>query len=191
MNLFDSTNYPAEEPSEMVAGDMWAWKRPDLAETYPPAEYSLSYVANAESSSAAGFTLDATGDDYTVLDSDTKATVPGGYVWNAFITRTSDSARVNVASGYWQIKHNLANGPLDSRSHAKIVLDAVNSVIEGTATKEQSSMSIAGRSLALRTYEELRQMRSDYRSEVAQERDTEMRKQGTGGSNKILTRFPA
>ena len=190
VNLFDSANYPGTEPEDMVAGDLWAWKRPDIAATYPPAEYSLSYVANAESSSAASFTLQATGDDYAIIEADTKSHVPGGYAWEAFITRTSDSARVKVASGYWRINHNLAAGPTDARTHAKIVLDAVEAVIEGAATKQQSSMSIAGRSLEMKTYDELRQIRSDYAAEVAREKKDELKKQGKA-SNKILLRFPA
>lgn len=191
VNLFDTANYPEAEPVELVAGDQWAWNRPDLASTYDPSGHSLSYVANAETTCTSNIKLSATGDEYTVLETDTGDYLPGEYGWEAHITRTSDGARVRVASGYWLIKPNLAAGSMDTRSHAKIVLDAVEAVIEGTATKHQSSMSIAGRSLELRTYEELKMMRSDYRAEVRKERQSELQKQGKGGTNKILTRFPA
>jgi hypothetical protein len=115
----------------------------------------------------------------------------GSYRWEMFVTRVSDDARIRVSTGYWEVFPDLTAGPIDNRSHAQIVLDAVEAVIEGTATKEQSSWSIAGRSLSLRTYEELRQIRADYMSEVNRERKEELQKQGKGGTNKILTRFPA
>lgn len=191
VNLFDSENYPTTEPEILVAGDFWAWKRPDIAKTYDAAEYTLSYVANGQTQSVAGFSLAASGDEYTVSTSDTVAYVPGDYQWQAYITKTADGARVLIASGYWEILPNISSGPIDTRSHAKIVLDAVEAVIEGSATKEQSSISIAGRALSLRTYDELRQMRTDYRTEVESERQSELKKQGKGSTNKILTRFPA
>ena len=47
-NLFDSNNYPQTEPSTLVAGDRWAWKRTDLGSDYPPASYTLAYEARLE-----------------------------------------------------------------------------------------------------------------------------------------------
>ena len=41
MNVFDRSNYPTVEPSELVAGDRWAWKRQDLTD-YGDG-YSFSY----------------------------------------------------------------------------------------------------------------------------------------------------
>ena len=43
---------------------------------------------------------------------------------------------------------NLADTNADLRSHAKIVLDSLEAVIQGRANMDQSSMSIAGRSLS-------------------------------------------
>ena len=196
MNQFDSENYPSIEPEGLTLGALWAWKRPDLAGTYDPSLYTASYIANKSASSDCGgissFTLQASGDEFTVSEVSTATKCPtGSYRWEMFITRTSDSAKVRVSTGYWEVFADLAAGPVDNRSHAQTVLDSVEAVIEGTATKEQSSWSIAGRALSLRTYEELRQIRSDYRAEVKAERQSELQKQGKGGTNKILTRFPA
>lgn len=191
VNEFDSDNYPQTEPDSLVVGDFWAWMRPDLAAIYDTTLYTLSYTANEESAAGETFTLTASGAEYTVEESSTGGKVAGSYQWNAYITRISDDARVVVSSGYWDIDADLSSGAVDSRTHAKKTLDAIEAVIEGTATKQQASMSIAGRSLSLRSYEELRQMRTDYRAEVASERQRELQKQGKGGSTKILTRFPA
>lgn len=191
VNEFDSTNYPQIEPESLVAGDLWAWTRPDLAAIYDTTLYTLSYTANEESAAGETFTLTASGAVYTIEEANTTGKVPGGYRWNAYITRNSDGARVVVASGQWAIANDLSHGAVDSRTHAKKVLQAIEAVIEGTATKQQAAMSIAGRSLSLRTYDELRQMRTDYRAEVESERQAELLKQGKGGTKKILTRFPA
>jgi hypothetical protein len=192
VNRFDSANYPETEPANLVIGELWAWKRPDLAGTYDPSLYTATYISNKESSDVASFTISATGSDFTVSEADTSAICPEGrYRWELVITQISDSAKVGVARGYWDVLPDLTTGPTDNRSHARKVLDAVEAVIEGSATKEQSSISIAGRSLALRTYDELRQIRIDYRAEVESERQSELQKQGKGSTTKILTRFPA
>jgi hypothetical protein len=43
-NAFDSANYPTTEPTELVAGDMWRWKRSDLNTDYPNSAYTLKYA---------------------------------------------------------------------------------------------------------------------------------------------------
>lgn len=192
VNLFDSENYPTTEPGDLVIGELWAWKRPDLAAIYDPTLYTASYIANKESAEVESFTLDTSGDEFTVSEADTATICSSGqYRWELFIARTSDGARLQVSSGYWIIAADLSSGAADNRTHAKKTLDAIEAVIQGTATKQQASMAIAGRAMSLRSYEELRQMRTDYRAEVESERQRELLKQGKGGSTKILTRFPA
>ena len=44
-NLFDASNAPEGEPTEIVVGDYIQWKRSDLVDDYPPAQYSAEYVA--------------------------------------------------------------------------------------------------------------------------------------------------
>ena len=57
-NKFDSTNYPPQVPTELQLGDFWAWKREDLANDYPVADYSLSYEFNlVDGATASNFTF--------------------------------------------------------------------------------------------------------------------------------------
>ena len=44
-NLFDVSNAPEGEPTEIVVGDFIQWKRSDLVGDYPPASHSAEYVA--------------------------------------------------------------------------------------------------------------------------------------------------
>ena len=61
--------------------------------------------------------------------------------------------------------------------------------MQGRATKEQGSYSIAGRSLSLLTLGELAEAESYYEAKYASELRLEARRRGTGGTGKILTRF--
>jgi len=169
-NLFDRANYPSQEPHELVSGDRWTWQRPDLANTYDPSEYSLTYEFHCDSGGGGShaFTLTATetSDNYYIeIPSATTANYNAHfYKWYAFITRTSDSERIAVDNGSTKIIDNFADTNADQRSHAKKVLDKIEAVIEGRATRKEASYSIAGRSLSLTPITELLQLRATYRA---------------------------
>jgi hypothetical protein len=191
-NKFDSTNYPTEVPDELQLGDFWAWKKDNLATDYPTADYSLSYEFNLiDGATASNFTLTATesNDEYIISTSDTGSYTKGEYNWVSYITRTSDSARVKIAEGYIEIQDNYATTSASVRSHAKIVLDAVKAVIENRATMDQSSMSIAGRSLSRMSIDELFQLKDRYQAEYDKEVKKAAIKNGKSSGNTILTKF--
>ena len=91
----------------------------------------------------------------------------GDYIWEAHITKSSDSNRVMVDSGR-TITH-LADTNADLRSHAKKVVDAIEAVIENRATIDQQSMSIAGRSLSRMSIDDLLNFRNQYKNEYLRE----------------------
>jgi len=191
-NKFDSTNYPTEVPDELQLGDFWAWKKDNLATDYPTADYSLSYEFNLiDGATASNFTLTATesNDEYIISTSDTGSYTKGEYNWVSYITRTSDSARVKIAEGYIEIQDNYATTSASVRSHAKIVLDAVKAVIENRATMDQSSMSIAGRSLSRMSIDELFQLKDRYQAEYDKEVKKAAIKNGKSSGTTILTKF--
>ena len=89
-NAFDSTNYPNQVPVELQLGDFWAWKREDLSQDYPVADYSLSYEFNlVDGATASNFTLTATesGDTYIIEASNTSSYTKGNYNWVSYITK--------------------------------------------------------------------------------------------------------
>ena len=191
-NKFDSANFPTEVPDELQLGDFWSWKKDNLASDYPTADYTLSYEFNLiDGATASNFTLTATesNDEYIISTSDTGSYTKGEYNWVSYITRTSDSARVKIAEGYIEIQDNYATTSASVRSHAKIVLDAVKAVIENRATMDQSSMSIAGRSLSRMSISELYELKDraqrDYNAEVKKAAI----KNGKSSKTTILTKF--
>ena len=191
-NKFDSTNYPTEVPDELQLGDFWAWKKDNLASDYPTADYTLSYEFNLiDGATASNFTLTATesNDEYIISTSDTGSYTKGEYNWVSYITRTSDSARVKIAEGYIEIQDNYATTSASVRSHAKIVLDAVKAVIENRATMDQSSMSIAGRSLSRMSISELYELKDRAQRDFNAEVKKAAIKNGKSSKTTILTKF--
>jgi hypothetical protein len=192
-NLFDRANYPTQEPDILVVGDRWTWRRPDLAATYDPADYALTYEYHEDSGGGGShkFVITATEitDDYIieVPSATTAAYTNGDYHWYAFITRTSDSERIAVDDGYAKIEIDFANTNADHRSHAKKVLDAIQATIEGRASQDQMSYSIAGRSLSRMSIDDLLKFRDRYRAEYNRElKEWRIKnKQDTGNTIKV------
>jgi len=174
-NLFDRDNYPLQEPEILVLGDRWVWKRTDLVSDYPTDTYALTYEFHEDSGGGGShkFTITATEttDAYIVevASATTDGYSAGEYQWYSFITRSSDSERVAVDSGFSTLKVNFADTNADLRSHAKKVLDAIEAVIENRATIDQSSFSIGGRSLSRMSPDELMEFRNRYRAEYNEE----------------------
>lgn len=192
-NLFDRANYPTQEPDILVIGDRWVWRRNDLPLDYPTDTYALTYEFHEDSGGGGShkFTITATeiSDSYIVeVPSATTATyATGDFHWYAFITRSSDSERVAVDDGFTKIELNFADTNADHRSHAKKVLDAIQATIEGRASQDQMSYSIAGRSLSRMSVTDLLMFRDRYRAEYNEElkRWRIKNKQDTGNTIKV------
>lgn len=173
-NLFDSANALTTEPTEIHAGSLVQWKRADLAQDYPPDAYDLIYTARLRGGLNREITITATNDGgvflATLNGAVSGAQVPGDYYWQAEIERKSDNARVLVATGQWKITPDLDQTGADPRTHAEIMVDKIQSLLEGRADKDVTSYSIQGRSISKMSVADLLQWRDYYRKEVAQER---------------------
>lgn len=192
-NAFDIANFPTTEPAQLVAGDRAMWKRTDLGADYPPASYTLKYSARLEGSGATEITFTAagSGSDFIVeiAAATTAAWAPGRYHWQAYIIRTSDSQRITVDSGTFTIKANRDEATTDPRTHAKKVLDAIEAVLEGRATKDQESVTIAGRTLQRTPLPDLIALRTEYRMEVRAEEAKEQLAQTGFDPRRVGVRF--
>ena len=87
------------------------------------------------------------------------------------------------------VKDNFFATTGDTRSHAKIMLDKIESILEGKADSDVSSYSIGNRSLAKMTPEELTNWRDYYKAEYNRELRKEQIDRGEGTGNTIKVRF--
>ena len=192
-NLFDSTNYPTTEPETLTLGDRWVWKRTDLGTDYAPASYALTYNARLQGAGSTTFSITASesGDDYLVevASSTTAGYTKGTYNWSAYITRSSDSERIEVDSGVWTVDLHLASSTDDPRSHAAKMVDNLESTLESLAAKLTTSYSIADRSNTLRSMEECRDQLREYRAELRRETYKARALNGQRTGESILIRF--
>lgn len=173
-NLFDSENAASTEPSQIYSGSLVQWKRADLSADYPPASYDLIYKARLRGGLNPEISVTATnsGGDFlvTLTNAVTAAATPGSYYWQAEIERKSDNARILVATGEWKLIPDLDQTGADPRSHAEIMLDKIQSLLEGRADKDVNSYSIQGRSISKMSITDLLDWRDYYRKEVQRER---------------------
>lgn len=185
-NAFDSNNYPLEVDPVLQKGDFWAWKKTGLTTDYPFSLYSVKYkFHHLSGSTPLFFTVTATevDDEYVFSTSTTTSHPAGEYKWTAIVIRTSDSVEAIIGEGYVTVVDDAI------RSHAKIVLDSIEAVIEGRANMDQASMSIAGRSLSRTPIEELLLLRSRYKSEWLKEVKLARLKNGKASGNTIRVQF--
>jgi len=192
-NLFDTDNAPTTEPSEIIAGDLLQWKRSDLNTDYANGTYTLKYSARLAGTAATEIEITATadGNDYLVSEASatTAAYTAGVYYWQAYITRDADSERILIDQGQWEVVANRDTDTSDPRSHAKIMIDKIESLLENRADADVDNYAIGGRSITKMSIDELRNWRSFYRAEYQSELDDLARKQGKPTGNVITARF--
>jgi len=192
-NLFDSANAPTNEPTEIQSGDFTQWKRTDLGEVYANDSFTLKYSARLEASSAVEIEVTATASDsdYLVqLDSSTTGSfVTGVYLWQAYIVRDSDSERVKIDEGYWEVIADRDTDTTDPRSFEQKALDNIKALFEGRLTKDVSSFSIAGRQITKMDTTELTRLLEYFEARVALERSKLNAKMGKKNPFTIKARF--
>ena len=98
--------------------------------------------------------------------------------------RDSDSAEVTIHAGYFTIADDLQGG--DSRTWVYTVLQSIRATIAGTASREESSYSIGGRALSVRTVSELLELERDFAKRWKQEQDDLKRAAGKTVSSRVL-----
>ncbi|MES1985487.1 MAG: hypothetical protein V4461_11090 [Pseudomonadota bacterium] len=182
-NMLDAP--PQAMPASIVAGDSLKVIRPDIAADYPSSGgYALAFVfVPIAGGSPETFAASTSGGSWllNVPASTTASWSAGSWRWVARVTKDADALIVD--SGIVTILANPAAADLDSRSHARRVLDAIEAVIENRATKSDLETTFAdGRQIKRMSHTELVQMRSYYAKQVA----NEDRRAGRGGPRRVL-----
>jgi hypothetical protein len=166
---------PTFEPEALYAGETWNWTK-SLAD-YPATTWTLKYYLAKRTGGSAGkisITATASGSDFEVLvtATTTSAYVTGEYAWQAEVS--SGTEKYIVGSGTLEIKELLtATTPADSRSHARIVYDALAATVEGRADSTILRTSINGKSIERMSWSELLKAYNHFKALVQAEEDAE------------------
>ena len=194
-NLFDAANAPEGEPRDIVVGDFLQWKRSDLTDYKTSDGYTAEYVARITGGGSNEIKLpQAAGstDDYylfTVSSATSELFSPGLYHWQLEITQTSSGNRIVVDTGDFNAIPDMDNNQADPRIHAEVMVDKIQSLLEGKADSDVSNYSIAGRSLTKLSFTELLEARDYYRREIVKHNNDELVKKGKKNGSTIQVRF--
>lgn len=170
-------------PSSVISGDSVAIVLADLSATYPVADFALQIIMKLGSAAAIVVELENIGGAHAGT-LDFAGASAGTYSYAIRATRTDDDAVRTVRSGTLRVLPDPATH--DVRTHAARMLEAIEALMEGRATKDSSSYSIAGRSLTRMSPDELVKWRNYYRNEVAKQRAAGL---PNGGRKITLARF--
>lgn len=194
-NLFDATNAPEGEPLEVVPGDYLIWKKTAIAQDYPPASYTATYVARITGGGSSEVQVTGTsggGGSYylfTVSSETSAGFTPGLYHWQLEIVQNSTSNRIVVERGEFTALADLDINGSDPRSHAQIMIAKIESILSGKADSDVSNYSIAGRSLTKMTFAELMEARDRYKAEFQREVIKDRVRRGKSSGATVKVRF--
>lgn len=184
---------PTTEPLEILAGDTLQWTRslPDYPAT---SGWTLKYRL-INSLGKIDIIASASGADHaiTVTAATSAAYTPGTYTWTSYVEKGAGATleRYTIAIGTITVKPSLATqaAGLDTRTHVKKVLDSIEAVIEGRATRTDLEYEIAGRRIRHMTPQDLITWRNYYKTLYRQELSSEQGSLGKTRKNRILTRL--
>jgi hypothetical protein len=177
---------PTSEPTSARAGDTWQWTR-DLPDF--PAPWTLVYTFWT---SAAAFSLTAasSGSTHTVTASATAtaAYAAGRYSWTARVS--SGTTQLTIASGVLHVLPAVGLA-MDTRSHARRMLDSINAILEGRATDGDLDVMRTqhGEHSTAWDPEALMRIRSQYAAVVASEDGAAAIARGDNPGRHIRVRF--
>jgi hypothetical protein len=182
---------PTFEPGIITAGETLKWTK-SLVD-YPASEgCALKYYFRG-----AGTGFDATaiadGDDYsiTVPAATTAGMIAGTYTWQAEVSLSGekfivDSGEVTVKPGLAGVTTSTTH---DGRSPAKKILDAIDAMILGKASRDQQEYTIGNRALKRIPIPDLLALRTRYAQIYARERRADALRQGAPYLKNIYVRF--
>lgn len=172
--------------STLVAGDTLEFLT--SVDEYPPADgwtFKIRIAPRAVGATPITLTATTSGTEYLiqVAPATTANWTAGNYSWTSWVEKAG--ARYTVESGTLEILANPATATSsDLRSHARVVLEAIEAVIEGRATKDQEEYTIGQRSLKRTPITDLLALRDKYRAEVFAEEQAE-----SGAGSRLVVRL--
>ena len=177
-------------PRSFIVGESIRWQ-------YASADYRVSdgyKLAYNFKGVDGGFKVEGVvnGESYRfeITSADSTNLKAGRYWWQLVATQENIMIGSNllhvIDSGEVEIKPNLSLlDSYDGRNHLEKVLDALEACLQGKASRDQMSYSIASRSLSRMNPDELLKWRNQYRAELI----THKRKSGDLRDQSIKVRF--
>lgn len=192
-NRFDPANSPTIEPERIVVGDFVQWRRIDLGTDYPNDAYTATYVARITGGGSSEIQIAGTAynSDYlfSAASSVSANFTAGFYHYQLEMVRNSDSERIVIDRGTFTAAVDLDVNGTDPRSHAEIMVDKIEAVLQGRADADVLSYSINGRSLSKMPPNELVEWRDYYKREFLMEKRKERIRRKIASGATIVARF--
>lgn len=178
---------PTTEPTELRAGDTWAWRRDDLADYPAGSGWELTYYfRNATEHFDVSAVADGDAHAVTVAMATTAGYAPGEYDWVALVS--DGTSRHEVARGRVNILPDYSDAAaIDGSSFARTLLDAVEAELLSRGSSGRLDLvtsSLADRSLT-RDAQGLTTLRRQLKAELALEDAAERRRQGLPSRNTL------
>lgn len=175
---------------KLNAGDRWKWTV-SLAD-YSADLWKLVYSFRGASSLTLTSTASGSGHLLDALPAATGALDPGSYAWQAAVESRADATeRYELARGTIEILGDISRATAgdgsDFRSENQQVLDKIRANIKGTASREEKQYQIGGRSLEVRSVDELLKLEALYLARVSNEQVAAGQK--PAGQNMVHVRF--
>ena len=147
-------------PKEYYAGDTWFFELNDSNYQAPTWNMVVYFSSPAEKFSATAVD-NGTAHRFTVAAATTADYEPGEYEYQIRAEHDSDGRVFTVGNGTLMVLPPLSVQG-DHRHRVKMILDAIDAVMENRATNDHLSVSIAGRSISKISIGELRDFRAWY-----------------------------
>lgn len=176
------------EPESLRAGDTWAWTRPAGTRLASDGWTLTYFFKNAHA--AFSVVASAAGADYSVsVSAVTSRTYrPGLYTWAAVLTKGAEVYTEDL--GAMRVEPSFADeSVMDTRSDARRRLDAVNAVLDDTASFEQLEVTIGSRTLKKMPRGELLQWQVRLQAQVNEEERRRRAAAGEASGRDVGIRF--
>lgn len=189
-----SYTIPDQEPDSIIAGLTAQWKI-YLADYLPGDDWILKYSLKKSGVSAINISSTDNGDDYHLINLTPEVTAlyttNGEYAYQAYVENSDTGEKYLIETGIIEIKPGLSasSTSYDPRTHARKVLDAINAVIEGRASYNQSSVKVGDKELRYYSFSQLVELREYYLQQVELEDQNIASANGNAVHNAFLIQF--
>lgn len=174
---FDVSNATVGEPLGIVVGQSTQWQR-EIA--IDPSLFTLKYVlrrhdpataTQGEDLSAQSIDMESIGNGCFGVDivaADSVGWITGRFYWDLTVVRISDDRERVLDTG----EFNIFDSATDRRSHAQIMIQKIESLLNKRADADVETYSIKSRSITKMSAADLREWRDYYMRELEAQQPT-------------------